>query len=122
MLDEDGTPIVIDPSDPTWTITGMGGVQKAAGLQNLAMVMPESLGDLVPVGENLFKSLSESEPQPLPRAERRVAPKFVEASAVSPTSEMTEMIKTARALEANINLMKAQDQMLSGLVNRVLRA
>ena len=120
VLNETGAPVVIDTSDPNWTITNTGTVRQAAGAQNLALVMPESLGDLVTVGENLFRSFSE--PQPLPPAERRVAPGFIEGSAVRPTTEMTEMITAARILEANVNLMKAQDQMLGGLVNRVLRA
>lgn len=119
VLNDSGSPIAIDSSDPTWRITGTGVVEQAAGRQNLALVMPQSLGDLVTLGENLFKSFSD--PQPLPPADRRVAPQFIEGSAVRPTTEMIEMIKTARAMEANINLMKFQDQMLSGLVNRILK-
>ena len=119
VLSDNGSPINIDPSDPSWQITDTGIVEQAAGRQRLALVMPESLGDLVTLGENLFKSFSD--PQPLPAADRRVAPEFIEASAVRPTSEMTEMIKTARALEANVNIMKFQDQMLGNLVNRVLK-
>ncbi|MEE8452785.1 MAG: flagellar basal body rod C-terminal domain-containing protein, partial [Thermoguttaceae bacterium] len=119
VLSDIGSPIAIDPSDPSWHITDAGIVEQAAGRQSLALVMPESLGDLVTLGENLFKSFSE--PVPLPPGDRRVIPQHIEGSSVSPTTEMTEMIKTARAMEANVNLIKFQDQMLSGLVNRVLK-
>ena len=42
-------------------------------------------------------------------------------SAVKPTLEMTAMIEASRYFEANVNMMKTQDQMLSSLVNRVLK-
>jgi flagellar basal body rod protein FlgG len=35
---------------------------------------------------------------------------------------MVQLIEASRLMEANLNLLKAQDQMLSGLVNRVLKA
>ncbi len=120
VLSQDGNPITIDPSDPTWKITSSGAVVSAAGSQNLALVEPDSLGDLVRVGENLFRSLSE--PQPLPANRRGVIPQHIEGSGVKPTTEMVEMIHTSRIFEANINMMKTQDEMLSGLVNRVLKA
>ena len=43
-------------------------------------------------------------------------------SGVQPTTEMTALIEASRLLEANINLMKAQNQMLDGLISRVLKA
>ena len=117
VLDEAGAPIVI--RDQTWQITDSGSVQQPSGEQNLALVRPDSLDDLVRVGENLFRSLSES--QPVPLAQRRLAAGHLEMSSVQPTLEMTAMIQASRALEANINMMKAQDEMLGGLVNRVMR-
>ncbi len=119
VLSQDGNPITVDPSDPTWEIAPEGTVVSVAGSQNLALVQPASLGDLVRVGENLFRSLSE--PQPLPANQRGVIPRHIEGSGVKPTTEMVEMIHISRAFEANVNMMKTQDEMLSGLVNRVLR-
>ncbi|HUT11155.1 MAG TPA: flagellar hook-basal body protein [Thermoguttaceae bacterium] len=118
VLDDAEAPIVIQ--DPDWRIDDAGVVWKREGIQRLSLVQPESLGDLVSVGENLFKPLAESPPV-LP-AERKVAAGYLEMSSVQPTTEMVELIQTSRALEANINMMKAQDQMLDGLVNRVMRA
>ncbi len=117
VLDASGIPIVI--RDAQWQISDSGAVQQRSGKQNLALVEPQSLGDLVRVGENLFRPLSD--PQALPAADRRVAAGHLEMSSVQPTTEMTAMIQASRALEANINMMRVQDQMLSGLVNRVMR-
>jgi flagellar basal-body rod protein FlgF len=118
VLDDAAAPIVI--TDTQWQISNSGTVRQRAGTQNLALVQPRSLGDLVRVGENLFRPLSD--PQPVPAADRRVAPGYLEMSSVQPTTEMTAMIQASRALEANVNMMRVQDQMLSGLVNRVMRA
>ncbi len=117
VLDDAGVPIVI--RDPQWSISDAGAVRQRTGAQNLALVEPESLGDLVRVGENLFRVLSD--PQDVAAADRQVAAGYLEMSSVEPTTEMTAMIQASRALEANINMMRVQDQMLSGLVNRVMK-
>ncbi len=119
VLNEAGVPVRINPNDPTWQITASGAVRQAAGAQNLALVEPQSLEDLERVGENLFRPLSQ--PEPLAAAERSVAPGFLEGSAVKPATEMTALIEASRALEANVNLMKSQDEMLGGLINRLMR-
>jgi flagellar basal body rod protein FlgG len=85
----------------------------------LALVKPENLSGLVKQGENLFRSLAET--QPIPDSQRRVASGFLEASAVKPTLEMTAMIEASRVFEANINMIKTQDQMLGSLISQVLR-
>jgi flagellar basal-body rod protein FlgF len=118
VLDDSGAPIVI--TDTQWEVSGSGAVRQRSGEQNLALVRTESLGDLVRVGENLFRPLSQ--PRPVPATDRRVSAGYLEMSSVQPTTEMTAMIQASRALEANINMMRVQDQMLSGLVNRVMRA
>lgn len=47
---------------------------------------------------------------------------YLEQSQVQPTMEMMDLIETSRAVEANLNMMQTQDQMLSGLFGRLLRA
>ena len=46
----------------------------------------------------------------------------LEGSAVQPTTEMTALIETSRLLEANINVMKTHNEMIQGLVERILKA
>ena len=58
---------------------------------------------------------------PLPATDRDVRQGYLEGSAVNPTLEMLAMIKTSRAFEANTQLIQHQDQLISSLINRVLR-
>ncbi|NMC21986.1 MAG: flagellar biosynthesis protein FlgF, partial [Thermogutta sp.] len=51
----------------------------------------------------------------------RIAQGYLEMSAVQPTNEMVALLETSRLLEANINMLQTQDQMLAGLFNRVLK-
>ena len=96
-----------------------GAIRQAGTLQQLAIVKPASLGDLAKMGENLFRPLAA--PMPVPMRERNVVGGYLEMSAVQPTTEMIEMIEASRAVEANFNMIRAQDEMLSGLINRVMR-
>jgi len=45
----------------------------------------------------------------------------LERSGVQATAEMMEMIETSRAFEANVNMIRNQDQLLGTLISRVLR-
>jgi flagellar basal-body rod protein FlgF len=120
VMNDTGTPVVIDPAGGPWHVSPTGTVRQRGMIQNLALVKPASLGDLAKAGENLFRPLAEA--QPVPAAERRVASGFLEMSGVQPTTEMVELIETSRAIEANVNMMQTQDQMLSGLVTRLMRS
>jgi flagellar basal-body rod protein FlgF len=119
VLSENFSPITIDPSGGDWQLSGSGTIRQQGNAQNLAIVQPESPGDLSKAGENLFRPLAD--PRPLPAAGRRVVSGYLEQSGVKPTSEMMEMIEASRAVEANVNLMQTQDQMLSGL-NKLLQS
>jgi len=118
VLDDSYSPITLDRELP-WTITESGGIRQGGGLTNMALVKPQSYGDLVREGENVFRPLAD--PIPLTAAERNVAPGYLEGSGVQPTSEMVNMIEASRILETNLNMMKSQDEMLDGLINRLMR-
>ena len=60
--------------------------------------------------------------RPVAAGERAVSGGCLEMSAVQPTTEMTTMIETSRLLEANVNVMKTHNEMLQGLIERVLKA
>ncbi len=120
VLSDSRTPITIRPDGGPWKTTAEGSILQNGVAQNLALVKPASLGDLASVGENLFRPLAEA--QALPSAERNVASGCVELSGVQPTTELIDMLETSRLIEANVNMIKTQDEMLSGLVSRVLKA
>jgi flagellar basal-body rod protein FlgF len=120
VLSEAGTPVVIDPALGPWQVNDDGGIQQAGGVTNLALMRPRSLADLVKAGENLFMPLAETEP--VAPADRRIASGFLELSSVRPTTEMMEMIDASRAFEANVNMIRNQDQMFGTLLSRLMRA
>jgi flagellar basal body rod protein FlgG len=120
VLSEDNSPIIISPDGGPWDIDATGNVTQAGNQQPLQIAKPASLGDLTKVGENLFKPLGSV--RPVPQNDRSVAGGYLEMSSVQPTTEMTSMIETSRLIEANLNIMKTHNEMLSNLIDRVLRA
>jgi len=119
VLDDARQPIQIDPAGPTWDVMTDGTISQAGTNIRLALVEPPSLGDLAKVGENRFMPLATT--QPVPEADRRVLNRRLEMSGVKPALEMMDMIEASRAFEANVNLIRNQDQMLGTLINRVMR-
>ncbi len=119
VLDDGGAPVRIE-SFP-WTLTHDGGIQQADGtITPLSIQRPASLGDLIKVGENLFRPMGrvrQIEPE-----ERNVIQGHIELSGVNATSEMMHMIEASRAFEANVNLIRNQDQMLGTMIGRLLKA
>jgi flagellar basal-body rod protein FlgF/flagellar basal-body rod protein FlgG len=117
VLDDGGAEIVLDGTRPFEVQSGgrivQDGEQYALGLATVA-----SLGDLVKVGGNTFRSLGPL--TPVAANQRDVRQGYLEQSGVNPTREMMAMIETTRAFEANTRLIQHQDSMISGLINRVL--
>lgn len=120
VLGAEGNPVVIDPQAGPWQVSPDGGIQQAGETNFLALVSPASLGDLVKTGENLFQPLAPA--RPVDASQRRVLSGYLEHSGVKAVTEMTDMIETSRAFEANVNMIRNQDQMLGTLVSRVLRS
>lgn len=119
VLSDTGEPIVADPANGPWKLTESGAIRQSGMLQNLALVKPDSLGDLVKMGENLFRPLADH--QPIPAAERNIAGGFLEMSTANPTVEMINLITASRLLEANARMIQTQDHMLGGVINRLMK-
>lgn len=119
VISDENTPIAINPLEGPWQVNSSGTVEQNGNRYNLALVQPQSPGDLVKLGENLFAPLAP--PRPLTPAERRVQSGALEGSTVNAVSEMTEMIQTSRVFEANVNMVRTQDSILGELVSRVLK-
>jgi flagellar basal-body rod protein FlgF/flagellar basal-body rod protein FlgG len=120
VLNDSGQPVVLNTDEKTFQFSEAGELlQKGSSPQKLAIVKPESLTDLVKHGENLFRPTTDT--QPIPDDQRRVAAGYLEASSVKPTLEMTAMIEASRVFEANVNMLKTQDQTLGSLISQVLR-
>jgi flagellar basal body rod protein FlgG len=119
VLDDGGQPIQIDTDRP-WQLSADGSIVQDGNSQKLGLVRANSMGDLVKVGENLFRSLAPT--QPVDDADRQVSGGMLEQSDVKPASEMIELIEASRAFEANMNMIKNHDEMLSTLTSRVLKS
>ena len=117
VISDTGVPIIIDTTLP-WTFTEDGAVDQEGTRIPLAMVRPDSLGDLVKQGENLFLPLARVRPVPL--EQRQVKVGALEMSGVNPTSAMLELIETSRAFETNMKLIQNQDHMMGSLISRIL--
>lgn len=120
VLGADGEPVRIDPQIP-FTVSPSGEFQQGGEKRGLSIKRPESLGDLVRAGENLFESIGD-EATAVPAEKRNVLWQHLEASAVQPHAEMIQMIETSRAYEANVRMIQNHDTVLGGLIGRLLRA
>ncbi len=117
VLDVGGGPITLNPNSP-WTLSENGQIQQAGSAVELAIVQPQSLGDLVKVGNNMFRPLADVQ-QVAPEA-RMTAQGYLESSGMNPVSGMMEMISASRAFEANVHMIQNQDHIAGTLINRVL--
>ena len=117
VLNDSGTPITLDGSEPFEMQSG-GRIVQGDNEVQMGLVQPPSLGDLVKVGSNLFRSIGGA--TAIPAEARDIRQGYLEQSGVNPTREMMAMIETTRAFEANTKLIQHQDSMIGGLISRVL--
>ena len=118
VLDQAGSEILISRELP-WSISPDGFISQAGTIYALGMSQPESLGELVKVGNNLFQPIGTV--SPLQLAERNVRQGYLEMSGANPVRQMMAMIETTRAFEANTRMIQNQDTMLGSLISRVLQ-
>jgi flagellar basal-body rod protein FlgF len=117
VLDDGGGEIKLDPELP-WEMSPGGIIEQSGQRIAIGLQSPQSLGDLVKVGDNMFRPLGPVES--IAENERDIRQGFLEMSGVSSTEEMMAMIETSRAFEANTKLIQHQDGMVSQLLSRVL--
>jgi flagellar basal-body rod protein FlgF len=117
VLDNSGNEIVLDTSQ-LWSVKSGGVITQQGSDFPIGLEQVASLGDLVKVGNNMYRSLAST--QPVESGQRNVQQGYLEQSGVNPTSEMMAMIETSRAFEANTKLIQHQDSMMDSLLSRVL--
>ncbi|MDZ4657574.1 MAG: flagellar hook-basal body protein [Bythopirellula sp.] len=119
VLDNSGKLIKLDPQLP-WDLLAGGNINQADAQIPIGLTTPESLGDLVKVGNNVFRSLGPT--SVVPSQLRDIRQGYLEQSGVSSIREMNVMIETTRAFEANTQLIQHQDSMVGSLISKVLTA
>jgi flagellar basal body rod protein FlgG len=114
-----GSAIVI-PADAKHISIGTDGAVTATGsdgsptpLGRLALARPANEEQLQKVGRNLFRP---SGPVAPAGNDVEVRQGFIEASGVNPVTEMMDLVQASRAFEANINMIKYQDDALGRLL------
>lgn len=115
VIGTDSRPIQVRPGAAT-TLTEDGTIlqnQQPAGQVGLFSVAdPNRLS-------KAGTSLLDTKDQPLQQANALMRSGYVERSNVDPANELAELMDTQRQLEANANMIRAQDQILGRLVNEV---
>jgi len=118
VLDQQDTEIILSNELP-WSISPDGFILQGGTVRALGMSQPQSLDDLIKVGNNLFRSRGPVDPVPL--EERQLRQGYLELSAANPIRQMMAMIETTRGFEANTRMIQSQDNALGTLISRVLR-
>jgi flagellar basal-body rod protein FlgF len=119
VLDQQGSEIQLSLNVP-WSVSPDGFINQAGSIHALGMSQPDSLDEMVKVGNNLFKPTGTV--KPLELSERNVRQGSLEMSGSSPVRQMMAMIETTRAFEANSRMIQNQDSTLGSLISRVLQA
>ena len=125
LLDTEGESVTLpDPLSKTWHITDDGVLHEVGigRLQQIALVQPTNMKEMVKTGENVYRLEGEGRWRDFEQDERpRIRSGHLEMSATNPSTEMIEMIIASRAIETNVKMMHAQDEATGNLINKVLR-
>lgn len=113
-----GAPIVIPPEAERIQIGNDGTVSALSNdgttvLGKLAVVQPASLKQLQKMGNSLFTTTGNVSPV---GNDLELKQGFIEGSGVNPVSEMMDLIQSSRLVEANVNMIKYQDDSLDRLL------
>ncbi len=117
VLDQQGGEIKLSRDVP-FEISNDGFIHQGSTTYAIGMSQPESLNDMVKIGNNLWQPTGTV--QPLELKDRNVRQGYVETSGANPIRQMMAMIETTRAFEANTKLIQNQDSVTGTLISRVL--
>jgi flagellar basal-body rod protein FlgF len=119
LLTANGTPApALDPSLPI-DIRPDGILQQGdAELARLAIVLPTEESELKKVGHNMYTTDGKVRPADV---NTQVKQGSLENSGANPMQGMMELIESSRALEANVNMIRQQDEALSRLLQSLPR-
>jgi flagellar basal body rod protein FlgG len=119
VLGAGGRPMLgLDPAViPQITSTGTV-VQNGVEVGRMALVAPENLQTLMKTGDNLYRTDAPVGRGPI---DTSVKQGYLESSGTQPMKEMLELIESSRGFEANLNMIKAQDEALGRLLQTIGR-
>lgn len=118
VLDSAGKPISIGAAAASEIEVDASGGIRVRGVEVARIGLrdaPDARG-LFKVGENLLGYAGDA---PLRLSQSSIIPRSIERSNVDPITELTQLMEAQRALEANANMIRYQDQTFGRLVNEV---
>ena len=115
VLSTDGEPITIENGTPEIDKTGRVLVAGAA-VGQIAVTSISEINNLHKMGENLFTLTGNAREVP---STAQLYSGHLEASSVSPVSEMTALIEAQRAYQANSKLIGIQDETLGKAISQI---
>jgi len=119
LMNSVGQPMnAVDPLLPIEVHPDGTVMQGDTEVGKLALVEPQSKGELTKVGGNLYTTSAKLAPV---KSEIEVKQGYLEESGVQPVTSMMELIESSRALEANVNMIHFQDDSLSRLLDSLPR-
>jgi flagellar basal-body rod protein FlgF len=116
VLDNNGQPISLSQTSPATINTDGEITQGGQPVARLGVFNVADKTSLTKMGGNL---LAVADPNALQPSDSRVRSEFREQSNVDPATEMADLMDTQRQIEANANMIQAQDSTLKLLVNSV---
>ncbi|OYU70844.1 MAG: flagellar basal-body rod protein FlgF [Alphaproteobacteria bacterium PA2] len=120
VLDEGGGEITLDPQKGAVSIATDGTIsQGEERVGKVAVVKFDSLSALDKSGDNLYRNLSNQQPQPLTTAVVRQS--MLENSNVNSIAEITRMIEVTRAYESMAKMMDSTAELSRRSVERMGR-
>lgn len=119
LLDKNGDPIVVPSSVGEVGVQGNGTIRfDDVPVTQLSVRGSNNYRQFVPTGDNLYRYIGSGTPDV---SDATIQQGFLEASTVSPVSEMVNLIRTHRAYESNQRMITQQDQVMGRVVNDVGR-
>lgn len=124
VMSTGGAPITISAEAQEVEISSNGTVfqvgpdKTRSELGQIDLVLPRSLDSLVKLGDSLYRAdgAVESAGDAV-----QVQQRSLESSGTEPVSEMVQLIEASRAFEANVNMIRFQDEALGRLLGAVAR-
>jgi flagellar basal-body rod protein FlgF len=121
VLDAGGSEILIDPEKGQVSIGADGTMtQGAEQVGKVGMFDFANAGALSKTGDNLFRNVSNLQPQPAEEARLRQG--MLEGSNVKPVLEITRMVDVSRAYEQTAKMMESEADLSRRAVERLGRA
>lgn len=114
VLDVNRQPIRARPEGGALSVSRDGSISQASQLiGQIGVFKVDDPGKLQKLGGTL---IGYDDSAGIRRSEATVQPEFLERSNVDPTTELTELMKAQRLLEANAQMIRYQDQTLGKLI------